>query len=260
MNSTVQGPRQLEIPACRSALAPFHWGGATATAQQPDAILKLAAFGGRAVADLKKTTDCISAEIILQVDSADSEMRLDRKGARNIIPMQLGMQISRQDGGQAAASRTVSAYGSRHPLSDFAPEPFTHSEDISPTNDAAPTVAENALMSASTSLTGFTNKNSPQDSGMPTARAPNSVHDIAEHGLMWQNGDNIPTVLDSELTTIENTPEDINNRNLVGKDFVSTVLLVPRFDNNGSDELNIRPAEGNYHHIESNHQTNCTYA
>ena len=87
---------------------------------------------------------------------------------------------------------------------------------------------------------------------MPTAAAPNSVLDIADHGLIWQNGDNI-----LELITNENIPEDINNGNSAGKaDFVSTVLLVPRFDDNGTAERNIRPAERNYHDIESNNQTN----
>ena len=38
-------------------------------------------------------------------------------------------------------------------------------------NDAAPTVAENAVMYASASLTGFMNQKSPQHGGMPTVSA-----------------------------------------------------------------------------------------
>ena len=253
MNSIVQGPLQVEIPACRRALAPFRWGGPSATAQQPDAVFELAVFGGRAVTHSKKTTNCISDKFILQAKSAG--MELDSKGARNTLPIQLGMHISRPDGGQAAASSIVSAYGSRYLLSDSAPGPFTHSEDALPTNDAAPTVAEIEVMSASTSLTGFTNL---QDGGIPTAATLNSVHDVADHCLIWQNGESIPTVL--ALTMIENIPEDTNNDNSIGKAVsVSTVILMPRFDDQGSTERNICPAEGNSHHTESNHQTNCTY-
>ena len=56
---------------------PLPLGGANSTAQQPDAVFKVAAFVGRAIANSKKTTNCIREEIILQADGA--EMRLERK-------------------------------------------------------------------------------------------------------------------------------------------------------------------------------------
>ena len=96
-------------------MAPFRWGGLTATAvtaQHHDAVLKLASPAGLVVADLTRTTACISEESILHAHVA--ERQLDRKRAKDIFPMQFGTQILRQDGGQAVGSCTNSADGSCH--------------------------------------------------------------------------------------------------------------------------------------------------
>ena len=112
-------------------------------------------------------------------------------------------------------------------------------------------------MTAPTSLTGFTNQKTPQNGGMFTA--PKSVRDIAGHGSTRQDSDLISTVL--EITAKEHRHEEIGNCNSDGNtDFVSTILLIPRLDVNGSTECNTRPAEGYYHHIDSNHQTSYMYA
>ena len=159
------------------------------------------------VADSTRTTDCVSEESIVQADVA--ERRLDRKRAKDIFPMQFGTQMLRPDGGQAVESCTDSADGSCHGLSDSIPEPFTHSESASPRNEAASKVAENAVMTAPTSLTRFTNQKAPQNGGVLTA--PKSEREIADHGSTRQDSDPMSTVL--EITTKEHSHEEIGNGN-----------------------------------------------